>query len=479
MIGRFVDWTVLLAALIGLAATGWWAVYQGPNNAEALQNKLKQQADTTLLEAGHSWASVIVDGQSAVLTGASPNFEAAEEALSSLGPASLVYGGFTVLRSDILSAQPVSPYIWTAERFPDGTLSLSGHVPAQEISDNLLRKAEEIAPGRVSSDLTVSPGAPRGGWEDVADLGLSQLSLLRHGKVNLEDLNLTVTGEVDGVNSEIVGRVREAVRQVPAPFSGISDIVTGFEWWAILAQDKIELNGSVANDADRQRILDVATASFDGVVHDNMTIEPGNRSAWRDTVIVAFPQFAQFEQGVLSAKSDPAQIMVRGRAYESVVAFLKSDLDKGSLPVDMRVDELTRTVTELEGLDLSDATSLTCQEGFNSVMSANSVLFESGSATIDRASGATLDKVMFVANRCANFRFSILGHTDSTGDRDRNVQLSKARADAVKDYLTNRGILAERVETTGVGPDLPVADNETVAGRAKNRRIEFKLFEEG
>lgn len=290
---------------------------------------------------------------------------------------------------------------------------------------------------------------------------------------------MTVTGEVDGVNSEIVGRVREAVRQVPAPFSGISDIVTGFEWWAILAQDKIELNGSVANDADRQRILDVATASFDGVVHDNMTIEPGNRSAWRDTVIVAFPQFAQFEQGELSAKSDPAQIMVRGRAYESVVAFLKSDLDKSSLPVDMRVDELTRTVTELEGLDLSDATSLTCQEGFNSVMSANSVLFESGSATIDRASGATLDKVMFVANRCANFRFSILGHTDSTGDRDRNVQLSKARADAVKDYLTNRGILAERVETTGVGPDLPVADNETVAGRAKNRRIEFKLFEEG
>jgi len=74
-------------------------------------------------------------------------------------------------------------------------------------------------------------------------------------------------------------------------------------------------------------------------------------------------------------------------------------------------------------------------------------------------------------------RIRITGHTDNVGDRDSNAKLSQARADAVKQYLVDKGVAADRIETRGAGPDEPIADNDTPAGQQKNRRIEFKLLE--
>ena len=74
-----------------------------------------------------------------------------------------------------------------------------------------------------------------------------------------------------------------------------------------------------------------------------------------------------------------------------------------------------------------------------------------------------------------DLKLLIRGHTDNVGKPEANVQLSKARAQAVKDYLVGKGVKAERLRVEGRGPDEPVADNKTFAGRAKNRRIEFKL----
>ena len=112
-------------------------------------------------------------------------------------------------------------------------------------------------------------------------------------------------------------------------------------------------------------------------------------------------------------------------------------------------------------------------------MSSNTVLFKTSSAVIDRVSGLTLDKIMYVVKECSAFNFEIQGHTDSAGNRENNIALSTARADAVKSYMIARGIPARRMEILGLGPDKPLADNQTSQGRAKNRRIEFKIAGEG
>ena len=105
------------------------------------------------------------------------------------------------------------------------------------------------------------------------------------------------------------------------------------------------------------------------------------------------------------------------------------------------------------------------------------IVFESGKAVIRPESFATLDAAGKVLADYQALRVEISGHTDSTGTVERNLVLSKERAEAVKLYLSGRGIAADRIETRGVGPNEPVADNATKVGRTLNRRIEFKLIQ--
>jgi len=74
-------------------------------------------------------------------------------------------------------------------------------------------------------------------------------------------------------------------------------------------------------------------------------------------------------------------------------------------------------------------------------------------------------------------KLKILGHTDSKGDRAHNLDLSQRRALAVKKYLVDHGIDDARLTTDGFGPDKPIDSNDTKAGRANNRRIEFELVQ--
>lgn len=71
----------------------------------------------------------------------------------------------------------------------------------------------------------------------------------------------------------------------------------------------------------------------------------------------------------------------------------------------------------------------------------------------------------------------VIGHTDNSGNRASNLLLSQARAESVKTYLVNAGLAPEMISTTGMGPDNPVASNDNTIGRARNRRIEFRVVE--
>jgi len=75
----------------------------------------------------------------------------------------------------------------------------------------------------------------------------------------------------------------------------------------------------------------------------------------------------------------------------------------------------------------------------------------------------------------AGKRFEVIGHTDAQGARPSNVALSMSRAQAVKTYLVAKGVAAPSISTMGMGPDQPVASNDSDEGRARNRRIEFRI----
>lgn len=100
--------------------------------------------------------------------------------------------------------------------------------------------------------------------------------------------------------------------------------------------------------------------------------------------------------------------------------------------------------------------------------------FATGKADILPSSAATIKTVAELLQKHTDLRLLIEGHTDNIGEFDKNMQLSKDRADAVKNYLVNKfGIKADRLRTMGQGQSQPVASNDTEEGRAENRRVEI------
>ena len=106
---------------------------------------------------------------------------------------------------------------------------------------------------------------------------------------------------------------------------------------------------------------------------------------------------------------------------------------------------------------------------------AKTILFDLGKATIKPESADVLDNIVKVLNEFKKAKFSVEGYTDSTGNKAKNIKLSEARANSVKDYLVAKGIAADRLSAKGFGPEKPVADNKTKAGREQNRRVEINL----
>lgn len=114
-----------------------------------------------------------------------------------------------------------------------------------------------------------------------------------------------------------------------------------------------------------------------------------------------------------------------------------------------------------------------CDSALASLLSSARIEFASGGSAIDARSGPLLDRLAAAARGCPG-KVQIEGHTDNVGDALGNQRLSAARAAAVREALVQRGMPAERLLTVGHGDTQPLADNADAAGRAANRRINFK-----
>ncbi|MCX7764312.1 MAG: OmpA family protein [Bacteroidia bacterium] len=109
-------------------------------------------------------------------------------------------------------------------------------------------------------------------------------------------------------------------------------------------------------------------------------------------------------------------------------------------------------------------------------MAFRNLEFETGKAIIRPRSFPYLDTLAFLLIENPSYRLKISGHTDNQGTLDFNLKLSKARAEAVRDYLISRGVSADRFIVEYFGPLRPIASNATPEGRARNRRVEMKVI---
>lgn len=110
------------------------------------------------------------------------------------------------------------------------------------------------------------------------------------------------------------------------------------------------------------------------------------------------------------------------------------------------------------------------------IVITETILFETGKAVILRVSYSILNSVAEIMKQNPNIKVRVEGHTDNVGSDELNLRLSQARADAVMKYLISQGIDPSRLEAKGYGESMPIADNATPDGRAKNRRVEFTII---
>jgi outer membrane protein OmpA-like peptidoglycan-associated protein len=104
---------------------------------------------------------------------------------------------------------------------------------------------------------------------------------------------------------------------------------------------------------------------------------------------------------------------------------------------------------------------------------SNNILFGFDSHELSSTARANLNKMITVFDSYPDTNIEVQGHTDSSGSDTYNQELSERRANAVTNYLVNRGVSSSRLTTVGYGETSPKYSNDTDEGRAQNRRVEF------
>lgn len=223
--------------------------------------------------------------------------------------------------------------------------------------------------------------------------------------------------------------------------------------------------GTVPDEATRAAILQRVRALYGAArVVDQLAVgnvvAPPNWSAHMQTLLAE--PLKQVSQGQLTVEGN--RIGIRGDvANEARRQQVASDL----------ANSLNPTYTISNGLRVN----VPAQKLLDTALGRRIIEFESGQAVIRPSGLQILDEMAAAMAQIGDRKVEVIGHTDNTGAREANLALSLARAAAVRSYLAAKGVPAGSITVAGAGPDQPVADNASTEGRARNRRIEFRVVD--
>lgn len=234
---------------------------------------------------------------------------------------------------------------------------------------------------------------------------------------------------------------------------------------AAAAAGKVVVGGVVPDEATRAAILSRVRELYgvDRVV-DQLGVDR----------LAAPPNWAQQVRRVLEPglrQVTQGQLRIRGNVVE-LSGTVESEAVRAQLLGQMATQLNNPTYAVRDGLRVGAPS----QQLLDAALAHRTIAFEIGNATLTPAGTRVLDDLLPVLRRFSGRRFEIVGHTDDSGLRESNLALSAARAEAVKSYLSAKGVPGGDIVTSGAGPDRPIAANNSADGRARNRRIEFRVL---
>jgi OOP family OmpA-OmpF porin len=361
-----------------------------------------------------------------------------------------------------------SPYVWSIER-DVVRVTLGGSAPLPASRARLLDGARAAVNGvEIADQMSLARGAPLR-FDAAAMLLIDQVAKLKEGKITLTGTQVALKG----MARDLGGReaIAAALRNLPDGYTvGDNEIQAPpyvFRAYKDPVAGKVTLDGYVPDNAVHAALASAAGRKFfNEQVVDNLKASIGAPKGFADAVAPALGALARLSTGTL-VLSDREVHLSGDALFEAAASQIRGGLNK----------ELPQGWTVKADLSVKPAAApvdaTVCQQLFNGLLAKGTVQFDSASATLDKDSAALLDRLTETAMRCPNSRIEIAGHTDSDGADAVNQALSEKRARAVVDYLVKAGLPAERFQAFGYGSKIPIASNETEAGKAKNRRIDF------
>lgn len=269
---------------------------------------------------------------------------------------------------------------------------------------------------------------------------------------------------------------------VPASFS------------ATIENGQLTLVGVLAGEAEKATALARAQELFKGgkiKITDSLDVSDGAKPAgWETALPLLLAQLHALQPTRASITLDGHTLTVKGsvssaeakarvlRDTAAAVGSVAKVQDQISISTAASVP--TAAGSSVAGLSASAPPSLSraqIQAAIEEAVHGESVAFESNSATLTSRGRAVVDRVGHALKRAPDAAIEIAGHTDPYGDPEYNLELSRRRAESVRQYLADHGA-ANRFSVVGYGSTRPLINERTRAASQKNRRIEFRVKEE-
>jgi outer membrane protein OmpA-like peptidoglycan-associated protein/uncharacterized protein YidB (DUF937 family) len=243
---------------------------------------------------------------------------------------------------------------------------------------------------------------------------------------------------------------------------------------------KIKYSGVLPDEQTKQNVLNQLKSTFgEGNISGDINVDPrAKAAAWTSGLSSALPNFkAPGSEATFDGNSINVGGTMSENAKSDTVAKLKSvygaGMNIGAFEAATAVTEANRKASEA----LSSLRPGFTGEDLTRALNMNVINFRSGSSQIPRESMSVLEQsASAIKSAPAGTVLEVGGYTDNVGNPTANQRLSQQRADSVRRFLTDKGVKADSLVAKGYGDSNPIASNDTVDGRFKNRRIEYKVL---
>ncbi|MGB5084149.1 MAG: OmpA family protein [Methylocystis silviterrae] len=370
-----------------------------------------------------------------------------------------------------VSPPRVSPYVFSAAA-RDGVISLSGHLPSDDLRKQVIAMAATVGAGAAVSDATeLGAGAPAGDFAGALAFAVGELGKLSQGKVAVSDGKIIIEGQ--GRQNILGETIRaDAKARLPSGFEiARLDVMAGpmtpYVFSAQRVGGDVTLSGYAPDEAVRNRLVETARRNFfDAKVVDRLMIAKGAPQNFAEATDHALAALARLDEGKLAISDSTISLAGVARHQSARAEIAASFAD--ALPQSFRGE--AQLSTRIVG---SPLVASQCGAALSELLAKSPIVFASDDSALAAESAPLIDAIAATALRCPGATLEIAAHTDNVGIAEVNLGRSKRRAQAVVERLAKAGVDPFRISAVGYGGERPIASNDSDENRARNRRVEI------